>query len=374
MTKIKKRSYGVDVASYQSTSVQLYAKLGAKYVITKISQSTNYLNPNGKAQIASTKANGLVPMAYFYATFSANSSRAQTETNYAIRNAKEMGLPAGSYFGVDRENGSGNICSGSTGANTSALIKSMTMLRDAGYKPLLYSGAAVLRNNVDIHRIIKLFGDCLWVASYKTMGSMSSPDFGYFPSMDGIAIWQFTSKWHGYSVDGNITLIDLDDKSNPSKSNPTSKAKEGDWEMSFHPVVKWNVERVFVVTNKDGANVYETPELAKSTATKKYKTAWQVFGEKDGAIQVGKNQYFDGRAGITKSNPIAKNDHKHAVVKVMMPHTHALKAPKADAEKAYALKAGTKYEVVGRVGRFLQLKTKDGSKRYVTGNRAFVVL
>ena len=53
----------------------------------------------------------------------------------------------------------------------------------------------------------------------------SEPDFGYFPSMDGVAIWQFTDNWKGMSVDGNISLIDLksDDKPATQPSKPAVK-------------------------------------------------------------------------------------------------------------------------------------------------------
>lgn len=377
MTTIPVKSYGADVASYQPSSVASYVKLGAKFIFTKISQSTNYVNPSAKAQIKSTKANGAMPMAYFYANFCGNSAVARAETNYAIKNAKVLGIPDGSYFAVDWENNGGNSIYGDVTNNTNAVITAMEVLKEAGYKPLLYSGADALRNRLQVSKVIKKFGTCIWVASYATMNAVSKANFNYFPSMDGVAIWQFTSNWHGMKVDANINLITLTTGKSAKKKPAATKAKSekhSNDELNIHPAIKWNIERVFIVSNKKGANLYSDKELTKPIALKKFNTVWQVFDEKDGAIQVAKNAYFDGRAGVTKSNPIAFNDNKHAVVKVMLPHTHALKSPDANAEKAYALEEGKKYEVVGRKGRFLLLKTENGSKRYVTGNRAFVVL
>ena len=46
-----------------------------------------------------------------------------------------------------------------------------------------------------------------------------------------------------------------------------------------------------------------------------------------------------------KTNPIAYNDSKHAVAKIVMPHTHALDAPKADAGKVYGLALNSKVEI-----------------------------
>lgn len=102
---------------------------------------------------------------------------------------------------------------------------------------------------------------------------------------------------------------------------------------------------------------------------------WQVFGLENGAVKVDKNQFFDGRAVYVKANPIAYNDSKHAVAKVVLPHTHALDAPKADAGKVYGLELNSKVEIQGRVGRFLKIKElHKGKQVYVTGNRAYIVL
>lgn len=102
---------------------------------------------------------------------------------------------------------------------------------------------------------------------------------------------------------------------------------------------------------------------------------WQVFGLENGAVKVGKNQYMDGRAVYVKANPIAYSDSKHAVAKIVLPHTHALASADADAEKVYALDLNSKIEIQGRVGRFLKIKElHKGKQVYVTGNRAYIVL
>ena len=79
---------------------------------------------------------------------------------------------------------------------------------------------------MNVKKITAKYGTCLWVASYKTMNRQDTADFGYFPSMDNIAIWQFSSNWYGLNVDANITLIDLKSdvpalKPQPSNSAPT---------------------------------------------------------------------------------------------------------------------------------------------------------
>ena len=368
---VSKRSYGVDVASYQSTSVNY---TGAKFALVKLTQGTDYLNPKATAQIKSAKANGLLVGGYFYANHSNSVSRARSEAKYAVAKAKALGIPVGSYLADDWEQGSGNSVNGGASANTDAVISAMQVIKEAGYKPLIYSGAYNLRNHLSISRIVKSFGSCLWVASYKVSGRQDYADFGYFPSMDGVAIWQFTDNYKGFEVDGNIALIDLKISSGSSKAKSSKVTVES---LSQHPVVKWNVGAVAVVSNAKGAYVYTSSKLDKreSDKLKPLGSMWQVFGFENGAVKVGKNQYFDGRAVYVKGNPIAYDDSKHAVAKIMSPHAHALDAPKADAGKVYAFKQGDKVEVQGRVGRFLKIKQPyHGKTVYVTGNHAYIVL
>lgn len=368
---VSKQSYGVDVASYQSTSVNY---TGAKFALVKLTQGTDYLNPKAVAQIKSAKANGLLVGGYFYANHSNSVSRARSEAKYAVAKAKALGIPEGSYLADDFEQGSGNSVNGGVQANTDAIMAALQVIKDGGYQPLVYSDSFVLRNHLSITRIIKSFGTCLWVASYKVSGRQDYADFNYFPSMDGVAIWQFADNYRGLNVDGNICLIDLKISSHNHAPKAVKKPVES---LSQHPVVRWDIGAVAVVSNSNGAYVYTDSKLSKpeSDQLKKQGSLWQVFGIENGAVKVGKNQYFDGRAVYVKANPIAYNDSKHAVAKIIADHTHALDAPKADAGKVYPLKLGSKIEIQGRVGRFLKIKElHNGKQVYVTGNHAYIVL
>lgn len=367
---VSKKSYGVDLASYQSTNVSY---TGAKFAIIKLTQGTDYLNPKAEQQIKSAKAHGLLPAGYFYANHGNSVSRARSEAKYAVAKAKALGIPEGSYIADDFEQGSGNSVSGGVQANTEAILAAMQEIKSAGYQPLIYSGAFVLRNHMSITRLVKSFGTCLWVASYKVSGRQDYADFNYFPSMDGVAIWQFTDNYRGLNVDGNISLIDLKISSHNHAPKSVKKPVES---LSQHPVVKWDVGAVAVVSNQKGAYIYTSSKLdeKESDKLKPYKSMWKVFGIENGAIKVGKNQYFDGRAAYVKANPIAYNTEKHAVVKIVKP-CHALDGTDPNAIKVYPLKVGSKIEVQGRVGRFLRIKDKyKGKTVYVTGNRAYIVL
>lgn len=244
--EVAKRSYGVDVSSFQGTDLSQYANLGAKFAIVKLSEGLNYQNPKAQTQISSAKANGMLTMGYHYARFGANSILGGQEGKYTVQAAKSFGLPTGSYLACDWETGSGNVTDGDSEANANAILTFLNTIVAAGYKPLLYSGKALLINNVDVKRVTDKYGTCLWVASYKTMDPQNTADFGWFPSMNNVAIWQFTSNWHSLDVDGNICLIDLKTDATAPKPQPSkpTPAKPTSTERTWTDVqgMTWHAE------------------------------------------------------------------------------------------------------------------------------------
>lgn len=215
---IPKKSYGIDVAKYQSESLRADANAGAKFAIVQVSVSNTIVAPKAKAQIASAKANGLAVMGYFYGCFGHSVSQASAEARFAVKNAESMRIPKGSYLGVDWERTDNNV-EGSVSQNTAAIIQAMKVIHEAGYLPLLYSGADLLRNKINTKQIVKQFGTCLWVASYPVSGRVDTANFNYFPSMEGVAIWQFTDNWHGLNVDGDINVIELKGETKTQKKS-----------------------------------------------------------------------------------------------------------------------------------------------------------
>lgn len=203
------RDFVVDVAVYQSTDMSAYKHAGARQVIVKLTEGTGYFNPKASAQIKSTHANHMYLHAYHFATFSDSVSRAKKEAKFFVAEAKRHNISKKRYLWLDWETGDGNSVIGSKTANTKAILAFMKVCHDAGYKVGLYSSASIFRQYVDTTKITKKYGTCLWVASYATTGRIDKPDFNYFPSMNGVAMWQFTDNWCGLGVDGNITLKEL---------------------------------------------------------------------------------------------------------------------------------------------------------------------
>lgn len=218
VTSVPNRSLGVDVSAYQGTDLSAYARAGAKYAIVKTTEGTNWVNSHAAGQVQSAKRNGMMVMGYHFAHCGGNASAARNEANYAISHAKQMGIPVHSYIAMDFEADAW----GNKQANTNAVIAFMQTVRNAGYLPMFYSGAAYMNAHFDTEQIIKQFPGSLWVAAYKTLGRQDAPDFNYFPSRNGIAIWQFTDNLKGLGVDGNINVLPLNflQPEQPAKPQP----------------------------------------------------------------------------------------------------------------------------------------------------------
>lgn len=242
--EVEKRSYGVDVSSHNTADLSSMAGAGAKFAIVKLSEGTGYQNPKAQGQISSAKANNMLTMGYHYAHFGADSNRAVQEGNYAVNSAKNAGLSVGTYLACDWEVDDNNVTNAGRVPSANAILAFLDVIVAAGYKPLLYSGAALLKGNIDTTKILAKYPNSLWVAAYPLGNGVpaSEPDFGYFPSMDGVAIWQFTDNWRDLKVDGNISLIDLKSDatapkpqpSNPSPAKPTAKTWTDVQGMTWH--------------------------------------------------------------------------------------------------------------------------------------------
>ena len=198
------------------------AKSGAKFAVVKVSESTNYQNPHAQGQINNAEQNNMMPMGYHYAHFGADSNRAVQEGNYAVNSAQQAGLPQGSYLAADWEQDAHNNTNGGREASANAITSFMDTVHNGGYNPMLYSSEWLLKAKVDTNKVTQKYPNSLWVASYKTMGRQDQPDYNYFPSMNNVAIWQYTQNWRGQNVDGNVNVLPLSNKSNNASQANTN--------------------------------------------------------------------------------------------------------------------------------------------------------
>ena len=249
---------GQDVSSYQLSDFgyMLQRKqLGSEFTIVKLGGSggfegEHYQNPKASAQLANASKSGQDVAGYFWGQFGSDRLLAQKMARYAVADAHRTGLKQGAAIALDYEQGA----SMSSTANTDAIIEFMSAIKDAGYKPLLYSGAYYMKKYVDIERIGKQFGTCLWVASYKTTGLQLAPDFAYFPSMNYVAMWQFADNWHG--TDGNVELVSVikGDVKNAVAVKPTVTVSGSYY--TIRPGDSW-----WSIANRFGMDMYQLAQL-----------------------------------------------------------------------------------------------------------------
>ena len=278
-TSVAARSLGIDVASYQSADLSTHAKSGAKFAVVKVSEGTSYRNPKASAQVASARAQNMMPMGYHFATFSANSAVAKREANYAVASAKAVGFAPGSYLACDYESGDGNNINMGKSVTANAIIAFMQQVKSAGYKPLLYASSSVLRNNINTNAVINQFPNSLWVASYAVAGRIDKPNFSYFPSMKGVSIWQFADNWRGLNVDGNINVLPLTSSSSSAVSQAPTKS-------STKARVLKHAARVY---DKNGNRRFDRKSVKKNTTVTTHGKKKTINGVK--YYRIGKNAY-----------------------------------------------------------------------------------
>ncbi|WP_261676105.1 GH25 family lysozyme, partial [Streptococcus sp. HMSC034E03] len=105
--------------------------------------------------------------------------------------------------------------SGDKQANTDACIRFMEILKENGYEPIYYSYKPFTLNNIHYEQILAKFPNSLWIAGYGL--NDGNADFEYFPSMDGIRWWQYSSN----PYDKNIVLLDDEEAKPKWKKNDT---------------------------------------------------------------------------------------------------------------------------------------------------------
>ena len=199
---MKKNDLFIDVSSHNGYDITgILADMGTQNTIIKISESTSYINPCLSAQVEQSNPIGF----YHFAWFGGDSEEAEREARYFIDNVPKTVQ----YLVLDYE----DHASGDVQANTSACLRFMKVIADAGYTPIYYSYKPFTLNNVDYQQILADFPNSLWIAGYGL--NDGNADFGYFPSMDGIRWWQYSSN----PYDKNIVLLDDEEEDNVISKN-----------------------------------------------------------------------------------------------------------------------------------------------------------
>ncbi len=206
---------GVDWAIYQGDQ----GRFGYAHDKFAIAQIGGY-NANGiyeqstyKTQVASAIAQGKRAHTYIWYDTYGNMDIAKHTMDYFL---PKIQTPKGSIVALDFEHGA----SSDRNANTETILYGMRCIKQAGYTPMYYSYKPFTLQYVDYQRIIKEFPNSLWIAGYPSYNVTPEPLYNYFPSMDGIAIWQFTSTYIAGGLDGNVDLTGITDNGYTGSDKP----------------------------------------------------------------------------------------------------------------------------------------------------------
>ncbi|WP_308688665.1 GH25 family lysozyme [uncultured Streptococcus sp.] len=239
---MKKNDLFIDVSSHNGYDITgILADMGTQNTIIKVSESTNYLNPCRHAQVEQSNPIGF----YHFAWFGGDVDEAEREARYFLENVP-VSVP---YLVLDYEDHASNDVQ----ANTDACIKFMQILADDGYKPIYYSYKPFTLANVDYQQILAKFPDSLWIAGYGL--NDGTANFEYFPSMDGISWWQYSSN----PFDQNIVLLDDEPEQEARTAGTWKKDSNGWWfrrDNGSFPYNKWEkIAGVWYYFNERGYSI-----------------------------------------------------------------------------------------------------------------------
>ncbi|MGA3311376.1 GH25 family lysozyme [Lactiplantibacillus pentosus] len=269
------RDQGVDWSKYNgnsgtfgySTDKFVLSQAGGFYGGTNISQTTY------DSQVKSAQQAGKRVHTYLWDGVGGNMTNAKAMMAYYLPRIR---TPKGSIVALDYEDGASN----SVTANTNVILAQFKLIKAYGYTPMLYGGKDYLSAHVNVSVIVRAYGTCLWLAEYPDYLVRTKPDYNWFPSMEGVAIFQFTSMYRitGYvngvpqGLDGNVDLTGI------TKSGYTtaSKAKAQDnvkqaqkaqaVKKATFKVVKYNQRGVFY-PNRTLAVRYTDSDKVRQVAT-----------------------------------------------------------------------------------------------------------
>ena len=218
---------GIDVASYQGDTTQYFSsfkQVGDQFTIVKLGgrgggEGSHYVNPKAYNQIQNAARAGMQTAGYFWGEFGDSVAEASYHAQLAVQDAQNAGLAKGSYIALDYEAGAGiNVAN-----NTTAILTYMDEVYATGFKPMLYSGAYYMKQNIDLDRINARYPNALWVAAYPTTSHQATPNMAYFPNTSNVKIWQYADNHYG--VDGNVMVVGSLDNNTPAENvaKPTNR-------------------------------------------------------------------------------------------------------------------------------------------------------
>ncbi len=246
---------GVDWSRYQGAN-GIFGYGHDKFAICQIGGVNGggmYGQTTYETQVASAIAQGKRAHTYIWYQVGGNASLGEQVLNTFL---PQVQTPKGSIVALDYESGA----SADKQANTNAILHGMRMIKAAGYTPMYYSGKPYTVANVYVDQIIREFPNSLWMAAYPDYNVTPVPNYNVFPSMDGVAIYQFTSTYIAGGLDGNVDLTGITDNGYTKNNKPETETPSISPGQQADNTQKSDIAVGNQVKVKFGANAWATGE------------------------------------------------------------------------------------------------------------------
>ncbi|WP_086129248.1 GH25 family lysozyme [Limosilactobacillus reuteri] len=236
---------GTDQSEYQGQ----YGRFGYGDETFQFSQIGGYYNgsfvPHWTygSQVQNARSRGLHAHTYIYSQFSGRWQADQMLNYYLPR----IQTPKGSIVALDVESGN---------PDTDSVLYALQRIKDCGYTPVLYGYKNFLVNHLNLQYISTQYP--LWLAEYPDYSVRRFPNYGFFPSFNNVAIFQFTSTYVAGGLDGDVDLTGITDNGytkniNPQvkqPAQPSPKSNQADT-YTVKPGDSW-----WSIANAHGVNMY----------------------------------------------------------------------------------------------------------------------
>lgn len=267
--------HGVDWSRYQGAN-GIFGYGHDKFAICQIGGVNGggmYGQTTYETQVASAIAQGKRAHTYIWYQVGGNASLGEQVLNTFLPQVK---TPKGSIVALDYESGA----SADKQANTNAILHGMRMIKAAGYTPMYYSGKPYTVANVYVDQIIREFPNSLWMAAYPDYNVTPVPNYNVFPSMDGVAIYQFTSTYIAGGLDGNIDLTGITDNGYTKNNKPETETPSISQGQQADNTQKSDIAVGNQVKVKFGADTWATGEGIPSWVKGRTYDVAQVSGNR----------------------------------------------------------------------------------------------
>lgn len=266
---------GVDWSRYQGAN-GVFGYGHDKFAICQIGGVNGggiYGQTTYETQVDSAIAQGKRAHTYIWYQVGGNASLGEQVLNTFL---PQVQTPKGSIVALDYESGA----SADKQANTNAILHGMRMIKAAGYTPMYYSYKPYTLANVYVDQIIREFPNSLWMAAYPDYNVTPTPNYNVFPSMDGVAIYQFTSTYIAGGLDGNIDLTGITDNGYTKNNNPKTETPAINQGQQADNTPKSDIASGNQVKVKFSANVWATGEAIPSWVKGRTYDVAQVSGNR----------------------------------------------------------------------------------------------